>query len=126
MVGLDTPKGRRKFGEKHGPKPEAKSDQAWARRNLAMLLAVRGGAADRKKAMGLLMEDDDAGETADDKRSTAAVLTALSRHLDNPERKTVIDRNVTRSPAVIRSPRKCMISRICRRAALSSAANTAS
>src|SRR6185503_13190567 len=30
------------------------------------------------------------------------------------------------SPAVIRSPRKCRISRICRRAALSSAANTAS
>lgn len=75
-------------------KPEAKADQAWARRNLAMLLAVRGGADDRRKAMDLLMKDDDAGETADDKRSTAAVLTALSRHLDNPERKTVIDRSI--------------------------------
>jgi tetratricopeptide (TPR) repeat protein len=75
-------------------KPEAKADQAWARRNLAMLLAVRGGPADRKKAMTLLMADDDAGETPDDKRSTAAVLTALSRHLDNPERKTVIDRSI--------------------------------
>ena len=75
-------------------KPEAKGDQAWARRNLAMLLAVRGAAADRKKAMDLLLKDDDSGETADDKRSTAAVLTALSRHLDNPERKTVIDRSI--------------------------------
>jgi cellulose synthase operon protein C len=75
-------------------KPEAKADQAWARRNLAMLLAVRGSPADRKKAMDLLMKDDDVGETADEKRSTAAVLTALSRHLDNPQRKTVIDRSI--------------------------------
>ncbi|HET6575607.1 MAG TPA: tetratricopeptide repeat protein [Fimbriiglobus sp.] len=75
-------------------KPEAKADQAWARRNLAMLLAVRGAAADRKKAMDLLMADNDAGKTADEKRSTAAVLTALSRHLDNPQRKTVIDRSI--------------------------------
>jgi tetratricopeptide (TPR) repeat protein len=77
-----------------GSKPEAQADQAWARRNLAMLLAVRGGAEDRKKAMDLLLKDDDTGETADDKRSTAAVLTALSRHLDNAERKTVIDRSI--------------------------------
>ena len=77
-----------------GTKPEAKVDQAWARRNLAMLLAVRGDTADRKKAMDLLMTDDESGETADDKRSTAAVLTALSRHLDNPQRKTVIDRSI--------------------------------
>lgn len=77
-----------------GTKPEAKVDRAWARRNLAMLLAVRGDTADRKRAMDLLLKDDDVGETADDKRSTAAVLTALSRHLDNPERKTVIDRSI--------------------------------
>jgi tetratricopeptide (TPR) repeat protein len=75
--------------------PATKADEAWARRNLAMLLAVRGGDPDRKQAMELLTRDDDgAGETADEKRSTAAVLTALSRHLDNPDRKAVIGRAI--------------------------------
>jgi len=75
---------------KESPKP---AEAAWAKRNLAMLLAVRGGKADRAKAMELLVSDNDpAGETADEKRSTAAVLTALSRHLDGADRKTVLDR----------------------------------
>ncbi len=75
--------------------PASKADEAWARRNLAMLLAVRGGDADRRQAMKLLTQDDGgAGETADEKRATAAVLTALSRHLDNPDRKAVIDRAI--------------------------------
>lgn len=75
---------------KESPKP---AEAAWAKRNLAMLLAVRGGKADRTKAMELLVSDTDpTGETADEKRSTAAVLTALSRHLDGADRKTVLDR----------------------------------
>jgi tetratricopeptide (TPR) repeat protein len=91
----------------------SKSDQAWARRNLAMLLAVRGGAADRKKAMELLLDTDgDVGETPDEKRSTAAVLTALSRHLDNPDRKIVIERSIQVLRALVsetRSPRDAFL-----------------
>jgi tetratricopeptide (TPR) repeat protein len=68
-------------------------DAAWANRNLAMLLAVRAKPGDRKKAMDLLLAaDNSAGASADDKRSTAAVLTALSRHLDGADRKAVLDR----------------------------------
>jgi tetratricopeptide (TPR) repeat protein len=89
-------------------KPEVAADAAWGRRNLAMLLAVRGGAADRAKAMRLLKSDDSAGETADEKRSTAAVLTALSRHLDGADRKEVFDRAIKVLEGLVgetRSPR---------------------
>ncbi len=67
------------------------SDAAWARRNLAMLLAIRGGASDRTRAMELLTEaGEKIGETADEKRASAAVLTALARYLDGSERTTVL------------------------------------
>ena len=69
------------------------ADAVWAKRNKAMLLAVRGVGTDRQTAMQLLEETTDVpGETADEKRSSAAVLTALSRHLDGPDRKAALDR----------------------------------
>ncbi len=71
------------------------ADVTWAKRNLAMLLAVRAGPGDRQQAMTLLTSvDDTAGQTADEKRSTAAVLTALSKHLDGADRQAVIDRAI--------------------------------
>lgn len=90
-----------------------KADAAWARRNLAMLLAIRGGKADRTRAMELLVKsDDDSGTTPDEKRSTAAVLTALSRHLDGPDRKAVTDRATAVLEALVadtRSPRDAFL-----------------
>lgn len=75
------------------------ADAAWARRNLAMLLAIRGGPADRTRAMDLLTQSGEkVGETADEKRSSAAVLAALARYLDGPERATVL----TKATAVLR------------------------
>ena len=69
------------------------ADAAWARRNQAMLLAVRGGAGDRAKAMQLLATSEDvAGESPEEKRSTAAVLTLLSRFVDGADRKAVLER----------------------------------
>ena len=70
-----------------------KADSAWAKRNLAMLLVIRGGKADRAEAMKLLDKaDESAGETADERRATAAVLAALSRYLDGDERQAVLVR----------------------------------
>jgi Tfp pilus assembly protein PilF len=70
-------------------------DSAWARRNLAMLLAARGGPADRKRAIQLLGTDGQAtGETAEEKRSTAAILAGLSRNLEGDDRKTVLNRAI--------------------------------
>lgn len=70
-----------------------KADQSWARRNLAMLHAIRGTADDRTKAMKLLAEAGDTVEgTADEKRATAAVLAALSRYLDGDERQDALGR----------------------------------
>lgn len=69
------------------------SDQAWARRNLAMLYAIRGSAEDRSKAMQLLTQAGDSVDgTTDEKRATAAVLAALSRYLDGEERKSALSR----------------------------------
>jgi len=69
------------------------ADAAWARRNQAMLLAVRGGSGDRERAMQLVLTGTDtAGDTSEDKRSTAAVLTLLSRFVDGPDRKIVLER----------------------------------
>jgi tetratricopeptide (TPR) repeat protein len=71
------------------------ADAVWAKRNLAMLYAVRGGPNDRANAMALLNESTDVpGESADEKRSSAAVLTALSRHLDGPDRKAALTRAI--------------------------------
>jgi cellulose synthase operon protein C len=84
-------------------------DAAWAKRNLAMLLAVRGNAADRNRAVELLVNTTDkAGDTPDEKRSTAAVLTALARHLDGEPRKSVLNKAVKTLEDLVsetRSPR---------------------
>jgi cellulose synthase operon protein C len=84
------------------------ADTAWAKRNMAMLLAVRGQVNDRQRAMQMLMDPKESlGESSEEKRATAAVLTSLSRHLDGNDRKLVLDRavealkelvNETRSP----------------------------
>lgn len=71
-------------------------DATWARRNLAMLLVIRGGKADRNKAMSLLeMDADSEDDTPDEIRSSAAVLTALARYLDGEERRKVLNRATT-------------------------------
>jgi cellulose synthase operon protein C len=84
-------------------------DTAWAKRNLAMLLAVRGNAEDRRKAMQMLTDPSETlGETADEKRSTAAVLTALARQMDGADRKAVLDRATAALQSLVtetRSPR---------------------
>ena len=72
------------------------ADAAWARRNLAMMLASRGTGSDRTRARELLTrEDGSAGTTVDDKRSTAAVLTGLSKQLEGADRDSAIDRAIT-------------------------------
>ena len=82
------------------------TDTVWAKRNLAMLLAVRGGMDDRKRAMDLLVNSDEAnGDTADEKRSTAAVLTALSRYLDGTDRKLVLERATKALQALVAETR---------------------
>ena len=79
--------------EDYQKRATAGPDVAWADRNLAMLLAVRADTGDRQKAMALLTRSDDIpAETADEKRATAAVLTALARHLDGADRQKVTDR----------------------------------
>jgi tetratricopeptide (TPR) repeat protein len=69
---------------------------AWARRNLAMLLAARGTTADRVRAKELLTDaDKSAGDSADEKRSTAAVLAQLSRQLEGGDRDQVLGRAIS-------------------------------
>lgn len=68
---------------------------AWARRNLAMLLAARGTSTDRARAKEMLTDADKSpGDTADEKRSTAAVLMQLSRQLEGADRDQVLDRAI--------------------------------
>lgn len=68
---------------------------AWARRNLAMLLAARGTTADRARAKELLTDADKSpGDNADEKRSTVAVLAQLSRQLEGADRDQVLDRAI--------------------------------
>ena len=68
---------------------------AWARRNLAMMLAARGSTADRARAKEMLTDTDKSpGETADEKRSTAAVLVQLSQQLEGADRDQVLDRAI--------------------------------
>ncbi len=84
-------------------------DAAWANRNLAMLLAARGSAADRARAVTLLTATNDAtGETPDEMRATAAVLSKLARHLDGDARRAVMARAVLALEGLVRethSPR---------------------
>lgn len=67
---------------------------AWARRNLAMLLAARGTGTDRARAKELLTDADKAGDTPDEKRSTAAILAQLSRQLEGTDRDEVLGRAI--------------------------------
>jgi cellulose synthase operon protein C len=68
---------------------------AWARRNLAMLVTARGTATDRARAKELLTDTDkSAGDTADEKRATAAVLAQLSRQLEGADRDQVLERAI--------------------------------
>ncbi|MCU0705312.1 MAG: tetratricopeptide repeat protein [Fimbriiglobus sp.] len=71
------------------------ADRAWARRNLAMLLVARGTPTDRTRAKEMLTDTDKSpGDTADDKRSTAAVLVQLSQQLEGADRDQVLDRAI--------------------------------
>jgi tetratricopeptide (TPR) repeat protein len=67
-------------------------DASWARRNLAMIYAVGGTPEDRRRAMDLLAGSADDGESAEDLRATASVLTTLARYLEVTDRATVLDR----------------------------------
>ena len=66
------------------------ADTGWARRNLAMLLALRGSPEDRAKAMEHLTAAGGPGTTADEQRATAGVLSTLARYLDGDDRKQVL------------------------------------
>jgi tetratricopeptide (TPR) repeat protein len=77
------------LAEKELPKP----DEAWARRNLAMLYAVGGTPEDRQKAMELLKDAaEDGGTSAEELRATASVLTTLARYLEGSDRVAVLTR----------------------------------
>jgi predicted Zn-dependent protease len=80
------------------------ADQAWAKRNLAMLLAVRAEGTDRTRAKELLAGKDAAGsgENADERRSTAAILAGLSRHLEGSDRKSTLAKAVEVLAGVVR------------------------
>jgi predicted Zn-dependent protease len=79
------------------------ADAAWAKRNLAMLLAAGGDAKERARAVELLTSAGDSiGETPDEMRATAAVLTALTRHLDGDARKVVSARAIKALDALVR------------------------
>ena len=72
------------------------SQQAWGQRNLAMMLAIRGGVEDRERALSLLAEHpESSGENVSEKRATAAILSSLSRYLDGADRKQVEDRAIS-------------------------------
>ncbi|MBA4066444.1 MAG: hypothetical protein C0501_22570 [Isosphaera sp.] len=73
-------------------KDVAKADAAWASRNLAMLYAAGGTPADRKRATELIAAAEAAGTTADELRTTAGVLTTLSRYLDGADRAAALAR----------------------------------
>lgn len=67
------------------------ADAGWAKRNLAMLLVIRGGQADRKRAMDIIAADVKlSAKSPDEKRSTAAVLTSLYRYLDGVDRRVAL------------------------------------
>ncbi len=84
-------------------------DQAWAHRNLAMLYAVGGQAPDRKRAMQLLQSaTTDDSSTVEELRSTASVLTTLSRYLEGADRLLAQHRAITALDAAFtkgKSPR---------------------
>lgn len=66
------------------------ADAGWARRNLAMLFALRGTPEDRAKALAHLKQAGGPGTTPDELRATAGVLSTLARYLDGDDRKAVL------------------------------------
>jgi tetratricopeptide (TPR) repeat protein len=68
------------------------ADAGWARRNLAMIYAVGGSPENRRRAMNLITDAADLGETAEELRATASVLTTLGRYLEMTDRATVLTR----------------------------------
>jgi tetratricopeptide (TPR) repeat protein len=71
-----------------------KADAGWAKRNLAMLYAVGGTPADRKRAMDLIQTADDYGTTPDELRATAGVMITLSRYLEGDDRRLVLEKAI--------------------------------
>ncbi len=67
---------------------------AWAKRQLAMLLIASGTPADRKRAKELLTAGDHAGDSADERRATAALLAQLSKQLDGADREATLNRAI--------------------------------
>jgi tetratricopeptide (TPR) repeat protein len=66
------------------------ADAGWARRNLAMLHALRGSADDRARAMDHLKAAGGPGSTPEELRATAGVLSTLARYLDGDDRRAVL------------------------------------
>ena len=89
------------------------SQQAWGQRNLAMLLAIRGSAEDRERALSLLAQHPEtSGENVNEKRATAAILSSLSRYLDGADRKQVEARAISVMREILeenRSPRDAFL-----------------
>jgi tetratricopeptide (TPR) repeat protein len=69
-----------------------KADAGWAKRNLAMILALGGSPENRTRATVLLKEATDDGASPEDLRATVGVLTTLARYLDGDDRKAVLAR----------------------------------
>lgn len=67
-----------------------KADAAWCRRNLAMLYAVGGTPADRKRTIELIRDVADAGTSVEELRATASVLTTLARYLEGGDRVAIL------------------------------------
>ncbi|CAN5269023.1 hypothetical protein BH11PLA2_BH11PLA2_12360 [soil metagenome] len=80
-------------------------DAAWATRNLAMMLVVRGEIADRERAAKLLTETtlQNAGDSLDDQRTTAGVLAGLQKYLDGPARDMAMKRAIELMEAVAKT-----------------------
>lgn len=90
--------------EKYLAEPELpKADAGWAKRNLAMILAIGGTAEDRTRAMKFLKEANDDGASVEDLRATASVLTNLARYLEGEDRKAVLARSAAALDAVYKS-----------------------
>jgi cellulose synthase operon protein C len=70
-------------------------DTAWARRNLAVLAASRGGAADRlQAALALRGIKADAGASIEDLRSFSGSLALVSRHMHGAERRALLQQAI--------------------------------
>lgn len=80
------------------------SDRAWATRNLAMLLAVRGETSDRERAAKLLTDSKltEVGSTLADRRAAAGVLANLHRYIDGDSRSSALRKAISLMESVTR------------------------